>query len=113
MPTEIVGSREKEFASEQSQVSTRGYGQNGYQGPSSVTPGKGRAISKTYAGLATDTMNVSVKPGDFQTRTVSSKQYATTPGMKKPDASAKVPTSLNRGSVKPSTVPAKRGNAKR
>ena len=113
MATDVVGSREPEFASEQNQKSTRGYGQNGYSGPSSVTPGKARAISKTYASLATDTMNVRVNPGDWQTRKISAAPIKSSPTMRNPNAApAKIPNVLNRGG-RPSTVAAKAGNAKR
>jgi hypothetical protein len=94
MATDIVGSREKTFASEQTQNSTRGFGQNGFAGPSSTTPGKARAISKTYAGLATDVVDVSATAGEgFQTRTVSAKPYPTHPGTKGPSTGARVPMS--------------------
>jgi hypothetical protein len=95
MATEIFGSKEKTFASEQTQSSTRGYGQNG----SAVSPvqpiGAAKKISKTYASLATPDVNISATANEgFQTRTVSSKPYPTTPSMRNPNASpAKVPLS--------------------
>jgi hypothetical protein len=50
---------------------------------------------------------------DWQSRKISAKPISATPGMKSPDSSAKVPTSLNRGTVAPSVKPAPRGNFKR
>ena len=93
----VVGGKEKTFASEQTQNSTRGYGQNGFAGPSSVTPGKARAISKTYASIATPDVDISATAGQgFQTRTVSTAPMKTTPGMKSPSAPAKVPGKIAR-----------------
>jgi hypothetical protein len=117
MPTEIIGSRMPDFASEQSQVSTRGYGQNGSPTPSSLTPGQARKVSKTYASLATDTPNInSETASNVQMRTISAKALKPSPTMKNPNASpTKIPTSLSYGGsvVRPSSVPARRGNAKR
>jgi hypothetical protein len=120
MPTDIVGSKIKTFPSEQTQVSTRGYGENGYAGPSSLTPAQARAVSRTYASLATDTPDLKL-PGvkDWQTRTVSAKPFKPANTMHNPNASpAKIPATTQRGSihaqmVKQSVKPAKRGNAKR
>lgn len=111
---DVVGSKMPTFASEQTQKSNRGFGQNGYSGSSSVPPKQGRAISKTYAGLATDTMNVTVSPGDWQTRTISAKPTKASPTMRNPNASpAKVPTTLLSRSVPPSVQPAKKGSYNR
>jgi hypothetical protein len=106
MSTLVVGSKEAEFASEQTQSSLRGFGQNGYGGASSEPIGKARKISKTYSRLASE-VNVSATAGEgFQTRTVSAAPIKTTPGMKNPNASpARVPISTvrraNKGLIRP------------
>jgi hypothetical protein len=98
MATDILGSKEKTFASEQTQSSTRGYGQNGYAGSSSEPISTAKKISKTYSRLATDVVNPSVVAGEgFQTRTVSAQPYPTTPSMRNPNAApAKVPAATSR-----------------
>lgn len=55
-----------------------GYGQNGYQGASSVTDG-----SNPSANLLPKCV---IKADDFQTRKVSANAYAPAHGMKKPSA---------------------------
>jgi len=56
-----------------------GYGQNGYQGPSSVTPGKPVPHMNTDFGLKTDP---SAAPGDWQTRNVDASPITPHNGMK-------------------------------
>ena len=91
MAQDIVGSKMKTFASELTQQSTRGFGQNGYAGASSEPIGTAKKISKTYSGLAGE-VNVSATAGEgFQTRTVSAKPYPSAFGMKSPSAPAKLP----------------------
>lgn len=77
--TNVVGSKMK---------SENGYGQNGYQGPSSDTPGQ-----HTTSGFLP---KCEVVTGDWQTRKVSAEQYPTHPGMKSPGEPAKIPTATNR-----------------
>jgi hypothetical protein len=67
--TEYVGSREK---------ARNGYGQNGYQGPSSDLPGQSTRADRDF-GLPTDP---STETGDWQTRRVSAEPYKTTPTMR-------------------------------
>ena len=50
---------------------------------------------------------------DWQQRKISAAPIKTTAGMHSPNKGEKVPNVLNRGTVAPSVVPAKRGNAKR
>jgi len=112
MPTDIVGSREPEFASDV-KISNVGYGQNGYNGPSSLTPAQARKVSKTYASIATATPDIKADASNVQARKISAKPIKAHPGTKGPSTGAKVPTTLLSRSVPPSVQPAKRGNAKR
>lgn len=85
--TEFVGSHEKAL---------NGYGQNGYQGPSSDLPGQSTRMDRDY-GLPADP---TAKSGDWQTRTVSKEAYPTAFGMTAPKEPAKVPTAnVRRASV--------------
>lgn len=88
-------------------------GQNGGLNPSSIKIGEKIPRSTVAKSIIAADGSVSAAPGSWQTRTVNAAKIKTTPGMKSPDNSAKVPTSLNRGTVAPSVIPAKRGNAKR
>ena len=102
-----------DFASDV-KISNVGYGQNGYNGPSSLTPAQARKVSKTYASLASDSTNATAAPWADQTRTISAKPIKTTPTMRSRNGEGgKIPTSLNRGSVKPSVKPARKGNMAR
>jgi hypothetical protein len=114
MATEIIASKEPEFASEVGQ-STRGYGQNGYAGASSLTPSQARKVSKTYASLASDSMNITANASNVQMRKISASAIKASPTMKNPNSSpAKIPNKLSFGApVPPSVKPAKPGNAKR
>lgn len=75
MTTNIVGSDEPDFASEQLEPSNAGYGQNGFGGPSSDTPG-----TRTASGFLPDPG----KPVNSQLRKQDATPIATTFGMKKP-----------------------------
>lgn len=106
MTTDIVGSKQPQFASE-AKPDNSGYGQNGFQGPSSDLPGK-RTTSgflpedAGIQGIIGDTkadMNDSYRAGrgDWQTRTVSAAPIAAHPGMKSPNkVTDKVPDSTQR-----------------
>jgi hypothetical protein len=89
MSEQIIASKIPTFASEQTQKSTRGFGQNGYTGPSSVTPGQARTISKQMADVSPPTC---VIPANKQTRDAGKSKLATTPTMHSPNkAGDKVP----------------------
>ena len=112
----IVGSRMDTFASEQLQPSTKGYGQPGYGGPSSLTPGQARKVSKSYAALATPIVLPSDAPGKWQTRQVSAKPMKPKAGMVRQTSNTMntLPTSLSYGAPVPKSVkPAKRGTYSR
>jgi hypothetical protein len=112
MPPEIFGSKMPDFASDV-KTSNIGYGQGGYSGPSSLISAQARRVSKTYASLATDTMNATANPGDWQTRKINASPLKPAFAQKSPDASAKVPTTLLSRSVPASAQPAVKGNYKR
>lgn len=76
--TEFVGSHEK---------ARNGYGQNGYQGPSSDLPGQATRMDRDF-GLSADPSH---DPGNWQTRNVSKDGYKPAHGMKAPSEPAKVP----------------------
>ena len=112
MATDIVGSRQPTFPSEEKNDNS-GYGQNGFGGPSSDLPGK-RTTSgflpedAGLKGIIGDTkadMNDSYRAGrgDWQTRTVSDKMLAPSGGMKSPNkVTDKVPDSnLRRATTRP------------
>ncbi len=89
MVTEIFGSKQKTFPSEQ-KPDNSGYGQNGFGGPSSDEPGK-----RTTSGFLPD--NASAAPGDWQTRHVPAGQgVPTNPGTKGASKGGKVPLSTVR-----------------
>lgn len=75
-----------------------GYGQNGYQGPSSATPGKPLPSMDRDFGLKIDP---SAAPGDWQTRKVDETQYGASHGMKARDDKITFPT----GNARPVTKP--------
>lgn len=110
MGTDIVGGKMPEFASEQTQTSTRGYGQNGSAVSPSQKIGGAKKISKTYAGLATDVVSPSATAGEgFQTRTISAALIKPTPGMRNVNASpVKVPLSTVRRANNGLILPTKR-----
>jgi hypothetical protein len=87
-------------------------GQNGGLNPSVIKPGEKLPRSTVAKSIMAADGSVTATPWAGQTHTVSAKPLKASPGMKRPDNSAKVPNVLNRGGH-PSTVPAKRGNAKR
>jgi hypothetical protein len=91
---DIVGSRLKDFTNvtEQTQESTRGYGQNGSAVSPSQQIGAAKKISKTYSKLANEAV-VTVPGSDWQTRTVSAAPITPAPTMRTPDNSARVPKS--------------------
>lgn len=110
MAIDVVGSKQPQFPSE-AKPDNSGYGQNGFQGPSSDLPGK-RTTSgflpedagiQAIIGDTKADMNDSYRAGrgDWQTRNVSDKQYAPSMGMKSPNKMTdKVPdTNLRRPSV--------------
>lgn len=74
MSTNIVGSNEPDSVAEQIAPSSRLYGQNGFSGPSSDTPGK-RTASGFLPGPGT--------PINSQLRKVDATPLPTTTGMKK------------------------------
>jgi hypothetical protein len=118
MPTDIVGSKTKDFPDSYAtghEPSTRGYGDNGYQGPSSIQIGQVPKVSKQYASLATKTPNINADGDkDWQKRKISTAPIKSSPTMRNPNASpAKVPTTLLSRSVPPSVQPAKKGSYKR
>jgi hypothetical protein len=81
MPTDILGSKMKDFPTDYAtghEASTRGYGDNAYQGPSSLTPNQARKVSKQYADLATKTPDLKADASNVQMRTISAKPIATT-----------------------------------
>lgn len=80
--TEFVGSHEK---------AENGYGQNGYQGPSSDLPGQ-----HTSSGFLPQT---TVPKSDWQTRDVSKEQYPAAHGMKAAAPPAAFPTATVRRAV--------------
>ncbi len=84
----FVASREK---------ARNGYGQNGYQGPSSDLPGQATRMDRDY-GLAADP---SAAPGDWQTRKVDATPYATTHGMKAAASPVLVPAGNNHRPYRP------------
>lgn len=100
MPTDIVGSKEPEFAS-QAKPDKRGYGENGFHGQSSDLPGE-----HTTSGFLPQTV---IPPRDaagtpnWQTRNISAAGYPPHAGMKpgqsRPTSGEKVPTTTYRGNV--------------
>ena len=94
MATEIAASKLPTFPSEEKE-SRAGYGQNGYQGPSSDMPGE-----HTTSGFLPQAV---VKIGDWQTRTVSDKGYPIHPGMHSPDAPVKITDNNTRRAAGPIT----------
>jgi pyocin large subunit-like protein len=70
------------FPSQQKR-SNSGYGQNGYQGPSSDEPGQ-----HTTSGFLPQ---ATVPANEHQLRTVSAESYPIHPGMKSPAAPGKIP----------------------
>lgn len=74
MSTDSVGSKSPSFASEQLKPSRAGYGQNGFGGPSSDTPGN-RTASGFLPGPG--------EPVNDQLRKVKAEPLPTTFGMKK------------------------------
>jgi hypothetical protein len=86
--TEFVGSHLR---------AKNGYGQNGFQGPSSDTPGKHTASGFLPA------VKLPAADDNGQTRNVKSDQYPTTFGMTGPKASPKVGTSNSRRPNEPRT----------
>lgn len=75
MGTKVVGSNMPDFASDQLKPSKAGYGQNGFGGASSDTPGE-NTRSGFLPGVGT--------PVNDQLRKVSTDQYPPTFGMKNP-----------------------------
>lgn len=89
-------------------------GQNGGLNPSFIRPGEKLPRSTVAKSIMAADGSVTAAPWEGQTRTISAKPIKSSPTMKNPNANpAKVPTTLLSRSVPPSTVPAKRGNAKR
>ena len=76
-----------------------GYGQNGYQGPSSDLPGK-----RTTSGFLPENeckLNPDYrKDHDWQTRAVKTDAYPTHPGMKSPAAPSVIPSKNSRPATK-------------
>src|ERR1035437_4885093 len=78
MATDIVGSKESEFAS-QTKPDNSGYGQNGFHGPSSDTPG-----IRTTSGFLPQTVipaRASDGTPDWQTRKLADGNVPIHPGM--------------------------------
>jgi hypothetical protein len=112
MTTNIVGSKTPTFPSD-AKPDNSGYGQNGFGGASSDLPGQHTTsgflpVDAGLAGIIGDTkadMNDSYRAGrgDWQTRTVSAKPYASSHGLTSPNkATDKVPSSnLRRASTRP------------
>jgi hypothetical protein len=123
MAVDVVGSRAPQFPS-QAKPDNTGYGQNGFQGPSSDLPGK-RTVSgflpedAGIQGIIGDTkadMNDSYRAGrgDWQTRTVSAAPYTPHSGMKSPNkAGETVPPSTGDNRNRPVTRPASRTDFQR
>lgn len=64
------------------------YGQNGYRGASSMTPGGKRVKVGGRLGVS----DPSAAPGDWQTRSVSHEQYPAAHGQKGPKTGETVPS---------------------
>jgi hypothetical protein len=124
MAQDIVGSHMPEFPTSgtpSAGASTKGYGENGYQGPSSLTPNQARRVSKQLADLSKPDAGLAaiaasgIKCGQptetWQKRAVSAAPIKAAPTMKNPNASpAKIPSKLSYGpDVPPSVKPAKLG----
>ena len=93
------------------------YGQNGYTGPSSVTPGQKQPHMN--GGVTDDAMEAVLKNGvradNYQTRTIDAAPYPTHPNMRdrSTDALEKVPSMTLRGSIaRHPTQAAKQGHAR-
>lgn len=120
MAVDIVGSKQPQFAS-QAKPTSQGYGQNGFQGPSSDLPGQ-RTTSgflpddEGIKGIIGDTkadMNDSYRAGrgNWQTRTVSAQPMTPSNGMKSPNKAADtVPDATTRRAI---TRPAERTDFQR
>lgn len=92
-----IGSHEK---------ANNGYGQNGYQGPSSDLPGQSTRMNRDF-GLAADPVVDAARAAygegaNWQTRTVSAEPYAPAHGQKARDNKSAFPTA----NVRRSSVPA-------
>jgi hypothetical protein len=125
MAQDIVGSKMQDFTSpnagESVPLSNRGYGQNGSNLPSSLTPGQARKVSKTFESLsrpdaalsdiAARGVHCDQSALKWQQRPQSAKPGKPSVGMHDPNANnGKVPSSLSYGgAVKPSTTKAKMG----
>jgi|SRR6478609_139645 hypothetical protein len=83
----LIGSKQK---------AKNGYGQNGYQGPSSDLPGQSTRMDRDY-GLPADP---SADAGDWQTRKVDQTPITTHPGMKARDNKISFPTNNVRAATK-------------
>jgi len=79
-----------------------GYGQNGYQGPSSITDGKNVTSGFLPEVKLPDGVTGSVNENaNWQTRNVSTEQYAPSHGMKARDDRLSFPTNNVRPVTKP------------
>lgn len=94
------------------------YGQNGSAQPSSIRPGdppiKRSQVAQSI--MAENNAKGMPKPDqpDWQMRKINAAPIKASPTMHDPNKGEKVPSSLNYGApVKPSTVPAAKGNFKR
>lgn len=92
MVDDVVGSEMPTFPSQQ-KLNNSGYGQNGYAGPSSDTPGK-----HTTSGFLPQAV---IPTHEEQTREVSAKGYPTHPGMRDRNA-----VDIKGASVSPAKIPA-------
>ena len=115
MAIDVVGSKQPTFPS-QAKPDNSGYGENGFQGPSSDLPGK-RTTSgflpedegiKGIIGDVKADMNDAYRAGrgNWQTRTISAEPITPHPGMKSPNkATDKMNSadSLRRASTRPAS----------
>jgi hypothetical protein len=129
MAQDIVGSKMPEFPTSgtpSAGASTKGYGENGYQGPSSLSPGEARRVSKQLADLskpdaaladiAASGVHCDQSALNWQQRPQSAKPGKPTANMKRQQTGTigKLPSSLGYGpAVAPSVKPAKLGIFKR
>lgn len=106
--TIFVGSKEK---------AKDGYGQNGWQGASSVTPGQSQPHMNGVADHAMEAVIADgVRADNYQTRTIDAAPYPTHPGHHNPNADpVKIPSATYRGTVArhPEMPISKQGHARR
>ena len=93
MATEVIASKIPTFPSQEKE-STAGYGENGYQGPSSDMPGE-----HTTSGFLPQ---ATIPGNEHQTRKVSAESYPIHPGMHSPNAA---PVKITNENVRPGSKP--------